>query len=74
MAEQLLMERRSAPAPSRWVAKLWRKAWGVAEAGRPSPPRSFWTVAWTWRGVSGPPRLARNSGSSGAETKGAARR
>ena len=57
--------RRSAPAPSRWVAKAWRSACGVARSGRPSRPRRRWSVACTWRGVSGPPRAARNSGRPG---------
>jgi hypothetical protein len=49
---------RSPPAFSRWVAKLWRMACGVAAAGRPSCTRDFADVltAWIQRG---PPRATR---------------
>ena len=58
------------PAPSRWVAKEWRRAWGVALSGRPSRPRSDCISAWACRGLNGPPRLARNRASSGSSVKG----
>ena len=51
-----------------------RSAWGVALAGRPRRPRRCWTVAWTWRGLRGPPRRARNRGSSGERANGSSAR
>ena len=44
------MARRSPPALSRWVAKEWHSAWGVAVAGRPSWWRRRSTNFWTTRG------------------------
>ena len=69
MAQQLLDRAQVAPAPSRWVAKEWRSACGVALAAGRGGRGGFCTVAG-WRGLSGPPRLARNRGWAGSMTNG----
>ena len=36
VAEHLLHLRKSAPPASRWVAKLWRRVWGLISGGAPT--------------------------------------
>ncbi len=57
--------------PSRWVAKEWRSACGVALSGRPSAPRIRSIASCTIRGESGPPLAPTNSGPSALERVGA---
>ena len=68
------MVRRSPPRASRWVAKEWRKACGVALSGRPSAPRSRSIASWMMRGDSGPPLAPTNSGPCGFSDVGAERK
>ncbi len=57
--------RRSAPRPSRWVAKLWRSACGVVRPPSPSRSRAPCTERRMIDGESGPPFAPRKSGSPG---------
>ena len=58
---------------SRWVAKEWRSACGVALSGRPSAPRSRAIASCTMRGDSGPPLAPTNSGPCGSARRDRAR-
>ncbi len=51
------MVRTSAPASSRWVAKLWRNEWGLMCLVRPEARTAALQIRWTaeWEmGRSGP--------------------
>ena len=39
VSQQFLNARMSAPACNRWVAKLWRRVWGLVLLLRPQAPR-----------------------------------
>ncbi len=65
------MARRSLPSASRWVAKLWRRACGVAVSGRPITgrrPRICFCATAAFRR---PPRIPTNSGPSSDQGIGA---
>ena len=71
VAEQVLDGAQVAAAASRWVAKEWRSACGVAVSGSPSAPRIRSMASCTIRGDSGPPLAPTNSGPSAFERVGA---
>jgi hypothetical protein len=52
------------------VAKLWRSAWGVADAGRPSRARARSIASCTRRGDSAPPARPETTGQSRAISSG----
>ena len=67
MAEQFLDRPKVAAALSRWVAKEWRSAWGVAESGSPSAPRSRSAVSWMIAATAGRRARRRTAGRPGRD-------